>query len=246
MSARASWPDPGTVAVWYAATDALLPEAARRARAQSLLTSADRVRYDAFRHDADRTMFLAGRLMARTLVARALHVDPGAWQWREGPHGRPEICAPATQLSFSLAHSAGLVVCALAHGREVGVDVEDRERRPVDPQVVSRYCAPDEVRDIEAQGAHGWHDRFLIYWTLKEAYLKARGLGITLPLAQISFAFDAAGPRVRFLESLAGTDDRWTFHIAQPTPRHVLAVAASRADDTRPSIAVAPFTSAMV
>ncbi|MFI5177370.1 MAG: 4'-phosphopantetheinyl transferase family protein [Vicinamibacterales bacterium] len=241
MTARASSPGPDDVLVWHTDTRGLFSDDARRARALALLSPAERVRHDSYRHESDRAMFLAGRLMARTLVARALGTGPRDWRWRDGPRGRPEIAAPDTPLTFNLAHSAGLVACALALGRQVGVDVEDRERRPVDRQVVPRYCAPDERRDIEAQGPGSWHDRFLLYWTLKEAYLKARGLGIALQLAEISFTLEAGAPRVAFLRSLAGTDDRWAFHLARPTPRHVLAVAASCADRPRPSFVIAPF-----
>jgi 4'-phosphopantetheinyl transferase len=186
-------------------------------------------------------MFLAGRVMARALVGRALGVAPADWRWREGPRGRPEIASPETSVRFNLAHSAGLVVCALANGRDAGVDVEYLRRRPVDPLVVPRYCAPDEVRDIQAHGPHGWHDRFLLYWTLKEAYLKARGLGISVPLSDISFAIDGTAPRISFLRSLSGTDDRWTFHVARPTTEHVVAVAAD-SGRTTPTITVAPFS----
>lgn len=240
MRAPSSRPGHDDVCVWYVDTNALFRHPARVAISESALEPADAQRYRGYRHDADRLMFLAGRVMARALVGRALGIAPGEWTWREGLRGRPEIAAPETALRFNLAHSAGLVVCALANGRDVGVDVEYLRRRPVDPQVVPRYCAPDEVRDIQAHGPHGWHDRFLLYWTLKEAYLKARGLGISVALADISFAVDGGAPRVDFLGSLAGTDNRWTFQIVRPTTEHVLAVAAP-SDPAPPAIAVAPF-----
>lgn len=241
MTAPSSRPGPHDVCVWHVDTAALFKNPARLAAGEAALEPVERSRYGKYRHDADRLMFLAGRMMARALVGRALGLAPGEWRWREGPHGRPEIAAPDTTLRFNLAHSAGLVACALSNGRDVGVDVEYLRRRPIDPQVVPRYCAPDEVRDIQAHGQHGWHDRFLLYWTLKEAYLKARGLGISVPLADISFAVDGAAPRVSFLRSLAGTDDRWIFHVARPTTEHVLAVAAA-SDHAPPAIAVAPFS----
>ncbi len=230
--------------VWYAETSMLFPDAAARARAEASLAPADRARHDGYRSEADRTMFLAGRVMARALVGSALGVAPNAWRWREGPHGRPEVDAPETSIRFNLAHSAGLVACAIANGRDVGVDVEYLRRRPVDPQVVRRYCSPDEVRDVEAHQP-AWHDRFLLYWTLKEAYLKARGLGIAVPLSDISFRFDAGVPRVTFLRTLAGTDERWHFHRAQPTPQHLMAVAAP-IDGAPPTVTVTPLRTALV
>ncbi len=131
-------------------------------------------------------MFGLGREMARSLVGVALGVPPESWIWREGPHGRPEIAAPDADLHFNLSHSAGVVVCALARGRTIGVDVEDLSRRAPDPAIVTRYCSPAEAEDVCAQGDR-WRDRFLTYWTLKEAYLKARGLGIAVHLSDISF-----------------------------------------------------------
>jgi 4'-phosphopantetheinyl transferase len=239
MPAGASRPGPDDVRVWFAETPALFRDAATVARGEASLAPNERERYDGFRNDTDRTMFLAGRVMARALVGDALGVGPGDWRWGEGPHGRPEIDFPATTVRFNLAHSAGLVACALADGRDVGVDVEYLRRRPVDPHVVRRYCAPDEVRDIEAH-APAWHDRFLLYWTLKEAYLKARGLGIAVPLADICFALEGGSPRVTFLDSLAGEDETWLFQLAQPTPRHILAVAAASAPSA-PRVTVAPL-----
>ena len=225
--------------VWYARIDALLPSRLAR-ETDRWLTDKDRDRYGRFHGDEDRQMFLVGRMMARSLVGRVLDVDPHRWTWREGSHGRPEIASPDSDLHFNLAHSAGLVACALARGREVGVDVEDLRRRPVDRAVVERYCAPEEIADI---GSHGpdWHDRFLRYWTLKEAYLKARGLGISMPLAEISFSLADAGARVGFIGSLAGSDERWSFHMEAPTDRHILAVAASTRDGRQPPWQVAPL-----
>ncbi|MEZ5320028.1 MAG: 4'-phosphopantetheinyl transferase superfamily protein [Vicinamibacterales bacterium] len=228
---------PRDVRAWFASTD-VFADPARVARACGWLDEAERHRFDRFRHDVDRHMFLLGRAMSRAIVGRLDDVSPTAWRWREGPHGRPEIAA-ATDLRFNLAHSAGLVVCAAARGRDVGVDVEDLARRPVEPEIVPRYCAPREAADIRACGAAGWHARFLAYWTLKEAYLKALGLGISVPLAEIEFSLGPP-PTVAFLGSLTGGDDRWWFHLGPVSPRHLVAVAAGAADGA-PALEIAPF-----
>jgi len=230
------------IRIWHADVTALPGDPALVARALGWLTPVERVRFERFRHDADRLMFLTGRVMARTLVGRALGCEPAAWRWREGPHGRPEIDEPGVDAHFNLAHSAGLVVCAVAPDREVGVDVEDLRRRPVDRGFVARYCSPAETADVSAQPDHAWHDRFLTYWTLKEAYLKARGLGVSVSLSNVSFALDPNGvPRVGFLGTLSHFDSRWLFHLTQPTDRHLLAVAVPIADGAAPIISVHPF-----
>ncbi len=229
------------VQVWYADVALLASDAGRLARAAARLPAAEHTRYRRFRHDVDRHMFLLGRLMARALVARAAGFAPDAWRWREGPHGRPEIDEPACPWRFNLAHSAGLVVCGLARSRDIGVDVEDLQRRPTDMDVVHRYCSADELDDIVRQPDDGWHERFLTYWTLKEAYLKALGLGISVHLADV--AFDLTDARVCFVPgpSLAGSDTRWMFELARPTSRHLLAVAASCGDGATPRLVVQPF-----
>jgi 4'-phosphopantetheinyl transferase len=227
------------------APTSVLSDPAVMAAAVAWLDGVERERHARFHHDDDRRMFLLGRIMARVQVGRAMGVAPRAWTWRDGPRGRPEIADARTGVRFNLAHSAGLVVCAVASGRDVGVDVEHLARRPVDPAVVTRYCSPQEIADINLPDP-GWHDRFLTHWTLKEAYLKARGLGIAVTLADLAFSITDTGARISFAGSLAGADDRWVFHLARPVATHVIAVAASTLDAVRPRFLVAPFADAVL
>ena len=187
-------------------------------------------------------MFLLGRVMARTLVGRALAMPASTWPWREGARGRPEIDIPQTPLSFNLAHSGGIVVCALAREAEVGIDIEDRRRRQLDRTLVERYCSPAEVRNVAAQPEDGWRDQFLKYWTLKEAYLKARGLGIAVHLSDLSFTVPSSGNvAVEFLGSLVGTDPGWAFDLRPLGDGHFVAVAASTPRNVRPTFSLDPF-----
>ena len=239
MSAESSSPGRDEVREWHTDVTALASDPDAVARTIASLPGADRARAAKYRVDRDRAMFLGGRVMARTLVAGALGLDRDGWQWREGERGRPEIGQPATPLRFNLAHSAGLVVCALANGRDVGVDVEDLERDALDRRLVHRYCAPAEAADIDAQGDR-WRDRFLTYWTLKEAYLKARGLGIAVPLAEVCFTLTPE-VRISFLDSLNGTSTDWMFHLERPTTRHIIAVAV---EGGNARVTSAPFSMA--
>ena len=231
MTAAASGPGPNDVHVHVAEAAPFAADQARVARALAWLSPDERERAARFRHEADRAMFLLGRAMARTLVGRALGVHPSDWTWRDGPHGRPEVAAPATDLRFNLSHSAGLVLCALADGRDVGVDVEHLDRRAPDRLLVRRYCSPREADDVESRG-DAWLERFLTYWTLKEAYLKARGLGISVALADLGFELSSGGPiHVVFGPSLLDAGGQWHFHLWYPSPRHLAAVAVSTPDD---------------
>lgn len=233
-----SGPGPDEVFAFHAGIETLTRDATSLARALAWLDGPERERYDRFHADHDRRMFLLGRVMARALVGRALGLPPLTWQWRDGSRGRPEIAAPETPLRFNLSHSAGLVACALATGRDVGIDVEHLRRRPLEPGIVRRYCSPAEADDIESRGDR-WQQRFLVYWTLKEAYLKARGLGVAVNLVDVSFTPGPDAIRVAFRDTLEGTDTRWAFELACPTPDHLVAVAAGQPGPTRPAITLA-------
>jgi 4'-phosphopantetheinyl transferase len=225
MADSTSWPARGEGRVFVAEVAGLSADRERLERWLDWLTPAEEARFDRFRHDADRVLFLCGRGMAREIVGRALDVAPGAWQWREGPHGRPEIDGPDDGVRFNVAHSAGLVVCGVARGGEIGVDVEDMGRRPVDPAIVRRYCSVDEAADIESRRPAGWLGRFLEYWTLKEAYLKAQGLGIAVPLASLSFRIAGDRADLRCLPPLTDDGRAWAFTLYRPSPQHIGAVA---------------------
>ena len=146
-----------TVAVWHATTADVFGEEARRRRARGWLSPADHARHERYRFQADQDMFLLGRVMARALVGQALGVGPNGWEWREGPRGRPEVAdaGAADRVSFNIAHSAGLVVCAISSDGTVGVDVEHRLRSPVDARMIRRYCAPCGGRGHRAAWTNG-------------------------------------------------------------------------------------------
>jgi 4'-phosphopantetheinyl transferase len=188
------------------------------ARWMAALPDAERTRFERFKHERSAHEFLAGRLLVRQWLAALTGYLPNDWQFVDGFRGRPEIAAPSTSLRFNLAHSGGVVACIVTDGRDAGVDVEDLGRRPVESDLWHRYCAPSEVADIEAQPEDEQHHRFLTYWTLKEAYLKAIGLGIGVHLADIAFHVGAGAPTIHFHDSLAGTSTDWAFgmtHVSE-------------------------------
>ena len=132
---------------------ALTRDRARAARV-GWMTPRERARFDRFRHDADRAMFALGRLMARTLVGRALGVDRRtAWAWREGPHGRPEIDRP-TRTCTSTCRTARAWWFArwrAAASRRRGRRRSGAAPRPI-AAIVPRYCSPAEADDVACAG----------------------------------------------------------------------------------------------
>lgn len=234
-------PDDRAIAVCWVDASRVTPEEA--AAWVQRLPPDERDRFHRYRHPMGAHEFLAGRLLIRGWLAALTGTPAGAWRFAEGTRGRPAIAEPASPWAFNLAHSGGLVACVLSRVPDVGVDLENLERRPPTRDLARRYCSPAEVADIERQPEAEQSRRFLTYWTLKEAYLKARGLGIAVPLSDLDFTLDGPHPTLAFRASLAGTSPDWAFELFQPTPQYLLSVAAPHTAGTpRPSVSLHAVT----
>lgn len=195
----------------------------------ALLAPEERARWERLRRPEARRDFLVTRALVRTTLSRYAPVAPAAWRFSAGAHGRPEIASPRVALRFNLSHTAGLVVCAVARGRAVGVDVEDTRRRSRTDALAARFFAPAEVATLRALAPRARRARFFECWTLKESYLKARGLGLRLPLARFAFRVDGRRRvRVAFDRGLGDDPRRWLFTLLRPTAHHVIAVSVRR------------------
>ena len=181
--------------------------------------------------ERDRRRFLLTRALVRTTLSRYAHVPPAGWSFIANVQGRPEILdrpRGVPDLRFNLSHTDGLIACAVTIGREVGVDVEHIGRR-LTHDVAGRFFAPREVSDLKRLPDDEQHRVFFDYWTLKEAYIKARGFGLALPLADFAFQLSpSSSPRISFEPSLEDDPATWQFFQDWPTPQHRLALAIRR------------------
>jgi len=198
---------------------------------QALLSADERERMARFVFDRDRRAFLVTRAHVRTMLSRYAAVAPADWRFVESVHGRPEIFdrpASAPDLRFNISHTDGLIACAVTIGREVGVDVEHIGRH-LTHDVAGRFFAPDEVTDLRRLPLEDQERVFFDYWTLKEAYIKARGFGLALPLADFAFKLNPPGPpAITFEPSLEDDPSTWQFMQDWPTPQHRLGLAVRR------------------
>ena len=204
-------------------------DAALRAAQAALMTPDEQARCRRFHFERDRRMFAATRALVRAVLSRYAAVGPGEWRFAAGPHGKPRIAHPAVTpaLYFNLAHTPGLVVCAVSVAHEsVGADVERLDRRMEILDLADRYFSGSEVRALRALPSSGRLRRFVALWTLKESYLKARGVGLTQPLHQFSFLLDREEIGVAFEEGQQDDAARWRFALLDSPPRHLIAVGA--------------------
>ncbi len=198
----------------------------------ALLTADEREKVARYRFEKDRHRSLVTRALVRTALSRYAEVSPRDWRFVLNEYGRPQIQEPAGErsLRFNLSHSSGLVVCLVSRDREVGVDVEDRTRGGELLDVADRFFSPFEVRALRALPPAEQMDRFFLYWTLKESYIKARGMGLAISLAAFSFDLDSPGEGIRILIDPTLQDDpgRWQFSVLSFRRRHAIATGVER------------------
>jgi 4'-phosphopantetheinyl transferase len=222
---------PGEVHVWM--TDpGEVREAELLGRYHALMNADERRKHDRYRTGAHRHACLVTRALVRTTLSRyCLEIDPAAWQFVEVANGRPEIARGqgSLPLRFNLSRTAGLIACAVTLERAVGVDVEWLDPHRSTDAIAGRFFAPPEVRDLRAHPPERHLERFYSYWTLKEAYIKARGLGLAIPLDRFAFGLPAGESiSISFDARLDDDPAAWQFALDRPTPQHVLATAIER------------------
>ncbi len=208
-----------------------------------LLNEEEQTRWKAFRFEKHRREYLTSCALVRFALSQYHPLAPGAWRFQVNAYGKPSP-EPECGLRFNLSNSPGLVVCLIAHGIEVGVDLEPYERAGEIAGLSETVFSPLELAQLEELHGGEKTDRALSLWTLKEAYLKARGMGLSLPLNKFSFLFGgAAGIRLELDPCLDDEAERWRFCLLDHAG-HRIALAVERADDfdlqffeTRPLLA---------
>jgi 4'-phosphopantetheinyl transferase len=220
--------------VWLAGPQ-LAECASRRTRYEALLSSAELQRYRRFHFQRDQHLYLVAHALVRTTLSRYVDVAPECWQFSVNRYGRPEIDAAQGALAplrFNLSHTHGLAACIVTQLVDCGVDVE-REHDLDDMMTLAKTVFSRHEREaLAAVPTAGRKSRFFDYWTLKESYIKARGMGLSLPLDAFSFQF--VGERlagVDFDLSLQDDPAQWQFEVDRiGASHHKLAVAIRRGD----------------
>lgn len=197
-----------------------------------MLSHEELAKASTFYFERDRYQYLLARVLVRTVLSGYCGLAPEALRFETDSMGRPTIAPTLAgvcgDLDFNLSHTPGLVVVAVARGRRIGVDVE-RLRRPAPLRLADRLFAEYERRAMLSLPHSEQPSRFFKLWTLKESYIKARGLGLRIPLRDIEFSFCSDdGIKLRLASSLLDVPDRWSFSQFHPTQDYVVAVCAEQ------------------
>ena len=171
----------------------LAPEAKWKARAHEVLNRAEKERASCFRFEEDRYRFEKTRTALRLLLSNYLSAGAGEIEFREGPHGKPYLQEPQSDLQFNVSHTKGAAVLAFARGIELGIDVEHAQRKVDVEGVGRRVFTKSEQAGFRGQSDTAQLHAFFRLWTAKEAYLKATGSGLSCDPSGIEADFIAGG-----------------------------------------------------
>jgi 4'-phosphopantetheinyl transferase len=177
---------PAEVHLWTQPLDLTAHEVQRFCE---LLSDDERMRAARFHFERHRDRFIVARGRLREILGGYLNTDPKRIVFRYGEKEKPET----TGLKFNLSHSGGLAVYATTRDREIGVDVEEIRTEIAHERIPARFFCSNEVTSIRTTPAEEQALAFFRCWTRKEAYIKALGVGLSIPLNSFDVSSGSIG-----------------------------------------------------
>lgn len=155
----------------------------------NLLSAVERDQQQRFYFERHRRQYALTRALVRTVLSQYAEVLPGAWRFVKNRYGKPQIAEPGpySRLRFNLSHTEGMIACAVTTAGEIGVDVESEEKAVQLDSIADSYLSADEAASLADLPGSARLRRLVEYWTLKEAYVKALGKGLSLSLKNCVF-----------------------------------------------------------
>ncbi|MBT8347442.1 MAG: 4'-phosphopantetheinyl transferase superfamily protein [Desulfofustis sp.] len=200
---------------------------------QSMLPADELDKLGKFRFATHKKRYLVGRALLRTTLSKCVGIGPDLITFSRESHGRPFLMQyqQNNNVQFNLSYTDGLVAVALISGKQVGLDIENTSRQIDCLDIARNYFAQKEYCELKLLSGPPRRIRFFEFWTQKEAYMKARGLGLHLALDDVNFASsdNTTGPHLILMK-----DGRyWQFKLLNPSVTHKAAVCIGAASTSK-------------
>ena len=217
------------IRIFYCDTERL--DSAALAAAASHLSIKEQDRRDRLHFEADRRDFTIAHSLLRQSLSAHAGVTPSDWRFDVDRYGKPSIanCDPrAKALSFSLSHTRGCVACAITEEVPLGIDLERIDESLRVQEIADRYFSEEEAAWLSQCSDEQRNTAFTELWTLKEALLKAIGIGLSASLKKVSFRFGHYA-RIEFSAPFTFRPNEWHFALFEPSRDVRLAVCVQSA-----------------
>jgi len=216
--------------VWHLEPESIV-DAAICDKLMGWLSEDERTRMRRFHAPHHRHAYLVSHALVRGALARELACDPSSLVFETNAFGKPELVQPASaqRLEFNLSHTDGLCVVALSWQSKLGCDVEQLNRSGLEVEIARRFFTPEESDEIATHPSERQILRLLSYWTLKEAYIKAEGKGLSMGLDTFYFSLQESGPpRLMLKPGALQPSAAWQFKQVILRDRFLFALAIAR------------------
>ena len=203
---------PNEVHIWRASLDV---DSTVRERLSAVLSTAEQERAARFAFARDRNRYAVARAILRQLLGGYLREPPQDVVFETLPHGKPILAATARipSLRFNVSHSHQFALFAFCLEHELGIDIEKIKPEVAFEGIENHYFSPKERAELESLPRDLRPEGFFLCWTRKEAYVKARGEGLKVPLESFSVSLTPGNPAV--LQS--SDEQRWSLYPLDPT-----------------------------
>lgn len=199
---------------------------------QSLLTQQETKKQQRYLFAKDRHDALLTRAFVRDLLSHYADIKPQEWRFEKGENDKPEIVNSPIPLRFNISHTKNLIICAVTLTHDIGCDVESIGRKSDVLAIADRFFSKSETREMFSLADNQQRSRFFDYWTLKESYIKAWGLGLAIPLADFSFHIGKSSCKLSnhniqlsFAEHRQDIADDWSSWLFYPSEKHRIALS---------------------
>lgn len=219
---------PNEIHLWFA-YDEKISDSKLLTQYHRLLTEEESSRLIRFKFQRHRHQYLISRALIRTVLSLYMNdILPEKWQFEKNDFGKPFICNKSVKLplKFNMSHTDKLAVLAVTLNLEIGVDAEYVLRPGKTVEIAASYFSPIEMQQLYALSEEKQNERFFNIWTLKEAYIKACGMGLSIPLDHFSFTFSRQGGiSIAFEPERDDQAEYWKFWLISPNDSHKVSVA---------------------
>lgn len=195
---------------------------------QQTLSVDEQGRAERFHFQKDREHFIVARGLLRAILSHYLGREPGDLSFCYNQNGKPALgeAHGGDTLRFNLSHSHGIALYAVTQNRDIGVDLEYIRADFPCEQIAERFFSPQENSALRMIPAHMKHQAFFNCWTRKEAYIKATGKGLSIPLDQFDVTLAPGEPAV-LLNTKWNSQEacRWSLQELSLSPDYAAAIA---------------------
>ncbi len=163
---------------------------------QQTLSTDEQTKAERFHFPKDRDKFIVSRGALRAILSRYLHINPSLLRFEYNPYGKPSlaIAQGGNTLRFNLSHTRGIALIAITKNREIGVDIEAINPKTSCLEIAQRFFSPLEQSALSSLPEHLQTTAFFTCWTRKEAYIKAVGKGLSIPLNEFDVTLAPGEP----------------------------------------------------